>query len=65
MFKAGDIVTLQPEWSEADERGVEFIVVEWNGDRGFIEPKHWALGTIRPRELVSDYMIRPVERHEP
>jgi hypothetical protein len=55
---AGCIVKIRPEWEGGDE---EYLVVEWNGYRGFIEPLVWEHGGIRPTELVSADMIELVK----
>ena len=57
-FKVGDRVFVRPEW-DGDE--TPMVVVEWNGDRGFISPESWSHGPIAPRELVSAEMIEHAE----
>lgn len=53
-METGTIVKIRPEWEGGYE---EYFVVEWNGDRGFIEPVIWPHGGIRPTELVRKEMI--------
>lgn len=53
-FKIGDIVIIKDEWGGDD---TPHVIVEWNGDRGFISPQTWEHGMIVPRELVRDEMI--------
>ena len=53
-FKTGDIVLIKKEW---DGDKTPHVIVEWNGDRGFISPVNWEHGQIVPRELVREEMI--------
>jgi len=55
----GCIVKIRPEWEGGYE---EYLVVEWNGDRGFIEPLVWEHGGIRPAECVRSEMIELVTK---
>ena len=55
-IQAGDVVKIRKEF-EGDDR--LHMVVEWNQDRGFIDPIDWKNGTIVPRELVRREMIEP------
>lgn len=61
-FKAGDIVRIKPEWR--DPRGGDelYIIVEWNGDRGLIEPHGWWKQKIVPQNLVREKMIEKAEK---
>jgi hypothetical protein len=60
MFKAGDVVTFRAGWCDAAEVGTRHVVVEWNGDRGIIEPETWE-GHIRPQEAVTAEQIQAAE----
>jgi len=53
-FKIGDIVIIKDEWGGDD---TPHVIVEWNGDRGFISPQTWEHGMIVPRELVRAEML--------
>lgn len=56
-FLAGDRVIIRPEWRDGSDDAAEFVIVEWNGDRGYVQPLTWEYGPLVPRELVRDYMI--------
>jgi hypothetical protein len=51
---AGDIITLKGEHGT-------YVVIEWNGDRGFVSPTEWPY-TIVPQELVSASDIKSIVR---
>lgn len=36
-LKPGDRVRLKKEWQDAGEESFEWIIVEWNGDRGLVQ----------------------------
>lgn len=57
-MKIGTIVRIKAEW-EGDS--TPYIIVEWNGDRGFISPVEWPHGEITPQELVREEMIEEVQ----
>lgn len=59
-FKTGDVVALRPERCETNEIGLRFVVVEWNGDRGFIVPKESSL-PFPGKELVRETDITRVD----
>lgn len=52
-FKPGDIVTFAPGRCDDAEKGSLHMVLEWNGDRGYIRPVHTTMAII-PHELVRD-----------
>jgi hypothetical protein len=55
----GTIVKIAPEWQDevmSNEFNL-YVITEWNGDRGFIQPLAWTHGGIRPTELVREDMI--------
>jgi hypothetical protein len=58
----GCIVKIRPEWEGGYE---EYLVVEWNGDRGFIQPVVWSHGGIRPTEIVTTEMVEFVSEKHP
>jgi len=53
-FKKGDRILIKSEW---DGDGTPHVIVEWNGDRGFVSPAEWTSGAIVPKELVTAEMI--------
>ena len=53
-FKVGSMVCFSEEWKDGDDQS--YRIIEWNGDRGFIQPVHWD-GEIIPTELVYKEMI--------
>ena len=55
-YQAGDLVWIRPEW---DGDHTLHVVVEWNGDRGFVRPEHWPHGSVVPQELVTAEMLEP------
>lgn len=52
-FNAGDIVTFAPGRCNDAEKDSLHMVLEWNGDRGYIRPVHTPMAII-PNELVRD-----------
>lgn len=55
-YQVGDLVWIRPEW---DGDHTLHVIVEWNGDRGFIRPEHWPHGPVVPQELVTAEMLTP------
>jgi hypothetical protein len=60
-FKPGNVVLIRPEWQDANEAGVRYVVVEWDGDRLVIEPATWEHGHIVPQQTVKAEMIQMAE----
>jgi hypothetical protein len=56
----GTIVLIHAEWGGDN---TPHVIVEWNGDRGFIKPVEWPHGTVIPCELVTAEMIQPAIQH--
>ena len=59
-YTPGTIVLIRAEW---DGDNTPHVIVEWNGDRGFIKPVEWPHGAVIPCELVTAEMIRPANSH--
>jgi hypothetical protein len=55
-YSPGTIVLIRAEW---DGDNTPHVIVEWNGDRGFIRPVEWSHGAVIPCELVTAEMIQP------
>ena len=55
-YSKGTIVLIRAEW---DGDNTPHVIVEWNGDRGFIKPVEWPHGAVIPCELVTAEMIHP------
>jgi len=58
-FRPGDIVLIADNWKDRPEDTTEYVILEWNIDRGFISPVRWQeLGlSIKPVNLVTAEMI--------
>lgn len=59
QFKAGDIVIIKSEYRNSDEGDERYVVVEWNGDRGFITLVESDF-KIKPNELVRNFQIEKI-----
>ncbi len=59
-FKKGDFVVIKKEYRDKNETDEPYVIVEWNGDRGYISPIHWKHGPLVPRELVRGFQIEKV-----
>ena len=59
-YTPGTIVLIRAEW---DGDSTPHVIVEWNGDRGFIKPVEWPHGAVIPCELVTAEMIHPANQH--
>jgi len=53
-YATGTIVLIRAEW---DGDNTPHVIVEWNGDRGFIKPVEWSHGAVITCELVTSEMI--------
>ena len=60
VYTPRTIVLIRAEW---DGDNTPHVIVEWNGDRGFIKPVEWPHGAVIPCELVTAEMIQPANQH--
>ena len=55
-LKAGDRVRIKPEWRDACEQDIVYVIVELNGDRAYVQPVKCKLRYV-PTSLVGIHMI--------
>jgi hypothetical protein len=52
-FYVGKLVKFRPDRCTESERDTLYVIAEWNGDRGYIQPVKTTMRII-PSELVRD-----------
>ena len=58
LFQVGQLVKIRKEWQDIGESDTDYLLIDWNEDRGFIVDPACTL-PFRPQMLVTLEMIEP------